>query len=364
MTSALLLLLGAGPAVYATHILGGEIRAESVSCQGFTYRVTVVLYTGGGSEVTFENGVLSLGFGDPIDVSTESGFTTSKVIDGGINVNTLVFEHAFPGPSNYLINFKAFNRDERVANIASSVNTPFYIETKLVISPQACNSTPVLSDTLNTRAYAGSRYEMLINATDLDGDSLSVELVTPQEDVDVPVRGYHLPTEYDLELLDNPVASDGVSRPTLSVSPEALVWDAPNLGGSFIINLRVTEWRKVNGEWTSLGYVTRDLLINVVDTVNQTDARDLIVTDTEEAFAEPDAYLYPNPTSGPFSLEINSDIWVGGTATLYNIIGEALSERVVAPGSNSYDVSNFTSGIYFINLRQNEMQKILRFMKR
>ena len=53
MTSALLLLLGVGPAVYATHILGGEIRAESVSCQGFTYRVTVVLYTGGGSEVTF-----------------------------------------------------------------------------------------------------------------------------------------------------------------------------------------------------------------------------------------------------------------------------------------------------------------------
>ncbi len=364
LTSALLLLFGAKSAVYATHILGGEIRAEQVSCQGFTYRVTVVLYGDAGSDFTFESGVLSLGFGDPIQVGVDTDFVTSKIISGGVSVSMLVFERAFPGPSTYLMNFRAFNRSDRVANIANSVNTPFYVETELVISPQACNSTPVLSDTLNTRVYAGSRYEMLINATDPDGDSLSVELVTPQEEAGRSVRGYRLPIDYDLGLLNNPVASDGVSRPTLSVSPEALVWDAPNLGGSFIINLRVNEWRKVNGAWTSLGYVTRDLLITVVDTVNQTDVRDLIVTDTEEAFAEPDAYLYPNPTSGPFSLEINSDQWVGGTATLYNIIGEALSERVVVPGSNSYDVSSFTSGIYFINLRQDEMQKILRFMKR
>ena len=61
----LLLLWGAGQSVYASHILGGEIRAESVSCQGFTYRVTVVLYGDTGSDVTFENGVLSLGFWRP-----------------------------------------------------------------------------------------------------------------------------------------------------------------------------------------------------------------------------------------------------------------------------------------------------------
>ena len=364
ITLALLLLLGAESVVYATHILGGEIRAESVSCQGFTYRVTVVLYGDAGSDVTFESGILSLGFGDPIQVGVDTDFVTSKTVSGGVSVSTLVFERAFPGPSTYLMNFRAFNRSDRVANIANSVETPFYVETELVISPQACNSTPVLSDTLNPRVYAGSRYEMRLNATDPDGDSLSVELVTPQEEVGRLVRGYRLPIDYDLGLLDNPVASDGVSPPTFSVSPEALVWDAPNLGGSFIINLRVNEWRKVNGAWTSLGYVTRDLLITVVDTVNQTDVRDLIVTDTEEAFAEPDAYLYPNPTSGPFSLEINSDQWVGATATLYNIIGEALSERVVVPGSNSYDVTTFTSGIYFINLRQGELQKILRFMKR
>lgn len=360
----LLLTIGLTQPATATHILGGEIRAEAVSCQGFTYKVTVVLYGDSGSEVTLETGVLSLGFGDPIDVATETDFVTGRVTEGEVSVKTLVFERALPGPGTYLISFKSFNRNDRAANIANSVNTPFYVETKLVIAPQACNSAPVLSDTLSSVAYAGSRYVLPINAIDPDGDSLSVELVTPQEDIERSVRGYRLPIEYDLELLSNPVASDGVSRPTLTVSPEALVWDAPNLGGSFVVNLRVNEWRKVDGEWVALGYVTRDLLINVQDTVNGTDVRDLTVTDTEEAFAEPDVYLYPNPTSGPFSLEVNSDIWVGGTATLYNIIGEVLAERVVVPGSNAYDVSNFTSGIYFINLRQGEMQKILRFMKR
>ncbi len=361
---SVLFLLGAWQTAHATHIIGGEIRAEVVSCQGFTYKVTVVLYGDSDSDVTLETGELSLGFGDPIDVSTETDFVIGSVTDGGVSVKTLVFERSFPGPGTYLINFKSFNRTDGVINIASSVNTPFYVETKLVITPRACNSTPVLSEALNARAYVGSPYEMPIDATDSDGDSLSVELVTPQEGPDQSVRGYRLPIEYDLGLLRNPVASDRMSRPTLSVSPEALVWDAPNLGGSFVINLRVTEWRKVSDAWVALGYVTRDLLIEVQDTVNQTNVRDLIVTDTEEAFAKPDVYLYPNPTSGPLSLEVNRDFWVGGTATLYNIIGDALAERVVVPGSNAYDVTNFTSGIYFINLRQGEMQKTLRFMKR
>jgi hypothetical protein len=100
------------------------------------------------------------------------------------------------------------------------------------------------------------------------------------------------------------------------------------------------------------------------DTLNPINTRDLSFANAEEAFAEPDAYLYPNPTNGPFSLEINSDVWVGGTATLYNIIGEALAQRVIAPGSNAYDITSFTSGIYFINLQQGDRQKILRFMKR
>ncbi|MGB3851872.1 MAG: T9SS type A sorting domain-containing protein [Tunicatimonas sp.] len=117
-------------------------------------------------------------------------------------------------------------------------------------------------------------------------------------------------------------------------------------------------------EVLSRGYATHYLDTWRPDTINPTNPRNLDFANAEEAFAEPDAFLYPNPTNGPFSLEINSDVWVGGKATLYNIIGEALAQRVIAPGSNAYDVSELTSGIYFINLQQGDQHKILRFMKR
>ena len=90
----------------------------------------------------------------------------------------------------------------------------------------------------------------------------------------------------------------------------------------------------------------------------------MLLRETEEAFSEPDVYLYPNPTTGPFSLEIRDEVWQGGTATMYNIIGEALSQRTIVLGSNAYDITSFTSGFYFLNLRQGELQKTLRFAKR
>ena len=360
-----LLGMSIGLPARATHVLGGEIRAEAVSCQSLTYKITVILYAHAGSDVTFGTGLLSLGFGNPIELATEANFTyTVQDADSTVKIARLEIERTFPGPDTYLIHFREFNRNADIVNIRNSVQTPFYVETELVIDPLMCNSPPVLADTLNPFTYAGSRYELPLRATDPDGDSLSVELVTPREDAANEVRGYQLPINYDIELLDNPVASDGVSVPALTVSPEALVWDAPNLGGNFAVAIRVNEWRQVDGEWVSLGYVTRDMVIQVADTVNQTNARDLLVTGVEEGFREPDVYLYPNPTAGPFSLEVQDDAWQGGTATLYNIIGESLDERTIGLGSNSYDISGFTNGFYFLSLRNGELQKTLRFVKR
>ena len=361
----LLVLLGFGTLLpaRATHVLGGEIRAEVASCQSLTYKITVVLYTDTGSDVEFGNGVLDLGFGDPIEVAA-TDFTTSESANEFVQIRKLEIERAFPGASTYTINFRDFNRNANIINIPNSVQTPFYVETKLVIDPLLCNSPPVLSETPSPFAYAGSRYELSLGATDPDGDSLSVALVTPREEAGREIRGYQLPINYDLGLLDNPVASDGVSVPTLTASPQALVWDAPNLGGEFAVAIRINEWRRVGDEWISLGYVTRDMVIQVLDTIQETTIPELLVTGVEEVFNEPDVYLYPNPTTGPFSLEIRDDAWQGGTATMYNILGEALDRRAIALGSNAYDITRFTSGFYFLNLSQGELQRTLRFMKR
>ena len=361
---ATLLSIGILVPVHATHVLGGEIRAEAVSCQSLTYKITIVLYTDPGSGVEFGGGLLDLGFGDAVELAAETDFVSEDLVNERVQVRKLSIQRTFPGAGAYTINFREFNRSANIINIPNSVQTPFYAETELVIDPLLCNSPPVLSELPDPFTYAGSRYELLLEATDPDGDSLSVELVTPREEADREISGYQLPINYDIGLLNNPVASDGISFPTLTVSPQALVWDAPNLGGEFAVAIRVNEWRQVDGEWVPLGYVTRDMVIQVTDTVNGPTIPELLVTEVEEAFSEPDVFLYPNPTTGPFSLEIRDDVWQGGTATMYNIIGEALDRRAIALGSNAYDITSFTSGFYFLNLSQGELQRTLRFVKR
>ena len=349
----------------ASHILGGEIRAEVVSCQSLRYKITIIGYADSESEVEFGNGLLDLGFGEPVELNVYTDFKQKNTpVSSSVVATTFEIERTFPGPGTYVINFREFNRNAEVINIPHAVNTPFYLETALVIDPLACNSAPVLSGEPIFSTYSGSRYEVRLDATDLDGDSLSAALITPREEVGHEVIGYQLPINYDLGLLDNPTASDGQGRPSLTVSPEALVWDAPNLKGVFSLVIQINEWRKVEGEWVSLGYVTRDMVVEVVDTVGESSIPDLLVTEAEDLLNEPDVYVYPNPTTGPISLEVRDNIWQGGTATMYNLIGEALSQRTIALGSNAYDITTFSSGFYFLNLSKGELQKTLRFVKR
>ena len=105
------------------------------------------------------------------------------------------------------------------------------------------------------------------------------------------------------------------------------------------------------------------LAVYATDTVIGNNVQPL-VTDAEDVFAAPAVYVFPNPTFGSLYLEINDDRWQGSTATLHNIIGETLDERVVGTGSHPYDLARFPRGFYFINLRLGEQQQTLRFVKR
>ena len=49
--------------VIATHIRAGEVTADLISCQNFTYRFTVTGYTDLGSDVIFGGGEINYGDG-------------------------------------------------------------------------------------------------------------------------------------------------------------------------------------------------------------------------------------------------------------------------------------------------------------
>ncbi len=358
-----LLPLGAN----ATHMYGAQITATAESCQANTYSITITGYGDTGFEVDFVGGVLDLGFGDPIQLHTETDFSSQIVnVDNcSLRISKLELNNViFPGPGTYTINFREFNRNADVVNIRNSVDTPLYIESSLLIDPLLCNNTPQLSDSINFLAFTGSAFQQQLGIFDPDGDSLSLELVIPQENIDAPVAYLGTPLEIDMTYADNPTNAEGTGDPTFTLDTSALVWNAPNLPGEFAVALRINEWREVNGEWISLGFVTRDFTIQVLDTVNNISFTDIITSTPQAAPDEPTVQLFPNPNQGDFTLEVNEDAWSGATASIHNIIGLEIDRRTVYFGQNSYNVADCKPGIYFLTLQQGDLQRVLRFMKR
>lgn len=351
----------------ATHIFGAEITATVESCQSNSYEITISVYEDVNSEVEFGNGILHLGFGDPIDLSTENGFVRKEIVideNHSLRVSELLISDiSFPGPGEYTVYFQEFNRSADVVNIRNSVNTALYTESKLFIDPLFCNSTPQLSDTANYFAYTGSTFLQQLQASDPDDDSLSLELVVPSQAPDQPVSYLGSPLDIDLRYADNPTNAEGTGEPTLTINSRELRWNAPNLPGAFAMAVRVNEWRQVDGQWQSLGYITRDLTVQVLDTVNNLSHTDIILANDPEP-EKPKVQLFPNPTQGEFTLEINDDTWLGATASIHNIIGQEMDQRKVSLGENAYNITDYQQGIYFLTLRQGELQNVLRFVKR
>lgn len=68
-----------------------------------------------------------------------------------------------------------------------------------------------------------------------------------------------------------------------------------------------------------------------------------------------DANIFPNPTSGIFSLTLPEDFhFENATMTVYDVYGREVMHKIGMDTAASHDVSSLGNGIYFIELRQNE----------
>jgi hypothetical protein len=98
------------------------------------------------------------------------------------------------------VSFREFNRNADIVNMDNSVNTPFYVETVIIIDPFfGCNNTPVLLNPPIDDACVGVTYLHNAGAIDADGDSLSYEFTIPKQDQDIPVINYRFPDDHDVE---------------------------------------------------------------------------------------------------------------------------------------------------------------------
>jgi hypothetical protein len=313
---AAMLVLGIATSTYATHLRAGEITVERVSCNSLTFRITVTVFTNTiNTSVLFggEDDWLDFGDGSRPRLVPETPNTLRPDLGEGIATASYTIEYTYPGFGEYTISYSEPNRNEGVVNMDISVNTRFYIETKIVVDPFfGCNNTPKLLVPPIDRACTGATWFHNPGAYDPDGDSISYELVIPFRAEDQTVINYKDPsdpkfyTNYDI----GNEAATGKPSFSINAADGTLTWDAPGMAGEYNIAFIVKEWRQIDGKWYSNGFVRRDMQIIVDDCDNN--RPDLIVP--EDVCVEAGTILNEtifgiDPDKDPVKIEAFSEIF-------------------------------------------------------
>lgn len=261
---------------FATHLRAGEIIATRVSCTSLTFRITITVYIDTESGVQFGGANELLHFGDSTYVEVPETATVPRP-DLGENMGMaqFVIEHTYSTPGRYLLRYAEPYRNGGVVNLAEPLTTLFYIESTVLIDPLlGCDNTPRLLVPPIDKACVGAAWFHNPGAYDIDGDSLSYELIEPKMGKGVNVIDYRDPDTkefYERGGIDFNTANElGVGPPTFTMDPRTgtIVWDSPGMQGEYNIAFYIKEWRKINGVFVQLGFVERDMQIVVEDCNN------------------------------------------------------------------------------------------------
>lgn len=270
------------PRVHATHLRAGEITAKRISSTTLTYRVTLTTYTDqiygyiandAAATSQFSFGVT----GTPLyDVKRKRKF----LINAGTMCNIYDTTFTFPAPGRYTISCAITNRNANTVNLQGPTDQiSFFVETTIVVNGAlGLNNTPVLLNIPVDTAGVGKRFIHNPGAFDADGDSLAYHLTQPKKGRTDGTNGGEFAAGYkDPSTLGDNRLMEGGSGPSVfridAVSGD-LIWDAPGRLGinQYQINVAfvVEEWRKgIDGSYTKIGEITRDMQIIVVETPNQ-----------------------------------------------------------------------------------------------
>ena len=273
----LIALFGFSNQAKATHNRAGEITYKWL--YGYTYEIKITTYTNIGSSGLADRCEDTLHFGDGsmAVVLRRNGLNTlcsvpakdGVPISSTIKVNEYVTTHSYGGPGEYKMWMQDPNRNASVINLPNSVNQVFYIESYLVISTfSGGNNSPVLSYPPIDKGCVGHCFYHNPGAYDIDADSLSYELTSCRGYTGTPIVGYTYPA----------TGSGGTYN--IDAISGTLTWCVPQLQGEYNLALIIREWRKnIDGEYKLVGYVLRDLQVDV-GTCNNNNPIIIPITDT------------------------------------------------------------------------------------
>jgi gliding motility-associated-like protein len=250
---------------FATHQRAGEITYRYIS--GLTYEATIVTYSYAPS--TADRNELDIDWGDGrtstlTRINGPPGYNPANIfcehlgdtLGNNIKRNEYVGQHTYPAASTYLISLEDPNRNYGILNIPNSVDVPLYIETQLTINPfLGQNSSPQLLLPPIDQGCVGHPFLHNPGAYDPDGDSLSYKMTICRGTGGLFIPGYKLP---------NLVDQSNTGTFTMNTLTGDILWDSPTMQGEYNIAFLIEEWRS----GIRIGYVTRDMQINIVTCTN------------------------------------------------------------------------------------------------
>ncbi|MEO6189431.1 MAG: gliding motility-associated C-terminal domain-containing protein, partial [Saprospiraceae bacterium] len=223
--------------IYATHNRAGEIRYTQIN--DLTIKAELITYTKTSSTPADRDSVVIMwGDGTSNIVPRKNG--KGLILSNDVKMNIYEMEHTYPGRGEYLISMLDPNRVENILNVdpPGSVNIPFFVQTKIKLfntNFQGINHSPILTNPPVDIACLGQKFIHNPGAIDLDGDSLSFELITPLLDIGTNVPNYLLPNQIRPGI-NNTISFDQKNG--------TFFWDAPQLGGEYNIAIAIHEYRK------------------------------------------------------------------------------------------------------------------------
>jgi hypothetical protein len=71
--------------------------------------------------------------------------------------------------------------------------------------------------------------------------------------------------------------------------------------------------------------------------------------------------LYPNPTAGEFTLELNNGL--EKTIEISDITGRVILQSNFSNDKTNLNINSFSNGIYFVKIQSNNSVEILKVVK-
>ena len=278
----------------ASHIRAGEITVERLD-DDLTVRIIFTGYRDLGGIDFFLTGTINLGDGTELDINDPKVEKDPEVqITSTIGQRIFTLVHSYNGDGNYKISYTERDRNEGIANMTNSGDTPFHVETWISIDRKLdrldenmkSNSSPVFLVPPVDMALVGTPFLHQPGAYDADGDSLVYKISIPLQAAGSTVLNYKFPNENEFYTSYSQGNAAGNDIPTFEIDEETglITWDAPGdvldlssadcpIGfdkcAEYNVAFIVEEWKNINGRAYNLGYVMRDMQITVVEGDNE-----------------------------------------------------------------------------------------------